>query len=99
MKVNIEIECTPEEARNFMGLPDVERANSIYMDSVVKAMQAASNPSQLREYAETLAPMGQIGLQLFQNFVEAGMRGAGANAGTAARDREASGKAAGEDRN
>jgi hypothetical protein len=23
MKVNIEIDCTPEEARRFMGLPDV----------------------------------------------------------------------------
>ncbi len=23
MKVNIEIDCTPEEARQFMGLPDV----------------------------------------------------------------------------
>lgn len=24
MKVNITIDCTPEEARNFMGLPDVQ---------------------------------------------------------------------------
>lgn len=82
MKVNIEIDCTPEEARSFMGLPDVSRANSVYMDSVVKAMQGASNPDQLREYAETLAPMGQMGMRLFQSFIEAGMRGAsGANPG------------------
>lgn len=78
MKVNIEIDCTPEEARSFMGLPDVSRANSVYMDSVVQAMQGASNPDQLREYAEALAPMGQMGLRMFQSFMEAGMRGAGA---------------------
>ncbi|MEE4153272.1 MAG: DUF6489 family protein [Erythrobacter sp.] len=77
MKVNIEIDCTPEEARSFMGLPDVSKANSVYMDSVVKAMQGASNPDQLREYAETLAPMGQMGLRMFQSFMEAGLRGAG----------------------
>jgi hypothetical protein len=25
MKVHVEIDCTPEEARRFMGLPDVTR--------------------------------------------------------------------------
>ena len=76
MKINVEIECTPEEARNFMGLPDVSKANSIYIDTVSKAMKGASNPDQLKEYAEALAPMGQIGLKLFQSFVEGGMRSA-----------------------
>ncbi|MEO0462584.1 MAG: DUF6489 family protein [Pseudomonadota bacterium] len=77
MKINIEIDCTPEEARNFMGLPDVSKANSIYVDTVSQAMKGASNPDQLREYAETLAPMGQMGLKLFQSFVEGGMRASG----------------------
>lgn len=77
LKINIEIECTPEEARSFMGLPDVTQANSIYMDAMTNAMRGASNPDQLREYAEALAPMGQMGLQMFQSFVEAGMRGTG----------------------
>ena len=70
MKVNIEIDCTPEEARSFMGLPDVEKANAIYVDSVAKAMKGAAGPDQLQEYARQLAPMGQMGLKLFQNFME-----------------------------
>lgn len=77
MKITIEVDCTPEEARNFMGLPDVSQANSLYVDTVAKAMKGATNPDQLREYAENLAPMGQIGLKLFQSFVEGGMRSAG----------------------
>ena len=28
MKVNVEVDCSPEEARKFMGLPDVEKANA-----------------------------------------------------------------------
>lgn len=76
MKINIEIECTPEEARSFMGLPDVTTANNIYVDNIAKAMKGASNPDQLQEYAQALAPMGQVGLKLFQSFVEGGMRGA-----------------------
>ncbi|WP_209349078.1 DUF6489 family protein [Pontixanthobacter sp. CEM42] len=70
MKANIEIECTPEEARSFLGLPDVSKANDIYVDTVSKAMKGVSNPDQLQQFAKQLAPMGQIGFKLFQNFVE-----------------------------
>jgi len=74
MKVNIEIECTPEEARSFMGLPDVSAANSVYVDSIANAMRSAGNPDQMQQYAQALAPMGQAGLKLFQSFVEGGLR-------------------------
>ena len=75
MKVNIEIDCTPEEARAFMGLPDVSKANEMYVDAVAKAMKGVSSPDQLQEYARQLAPMGQAGLKLFQSFMEGGMGG------------------------
>lgn len=78
MKVTIEVDCTPEEARAFMGLPDVSEANAMYVENISKAMQGASSPEQFREFAETLAPMGQLGLKMFQSFVEGGMRGASA---------------------
>ncbi|WP_271079076.1 DUF6489 family protein [Aurantiacibacter sp. MUD61] len=78
MKVNIEIECTPAEAREFMGLPDVEQANRIYIESVTKAMQGATNVEQMEEYAKQLAPMGQMGMQMFQSFVEGVSKSAGA---------------------
>lgn len=76
MKITIEIDCTPEEARNFMGLPDVSAANNVYVDNLTKAMQGVSNPDQLQQYASALAPMGQMGMKLFQNFVESGMKAA-----------------------
>ena len=76
MKVNIEIECTPEEARSFLGLPDVTKANDLYVENITKAMQGVSNPAQMQEYAQALAPMGQVGLKMFQSFVESGMRAA-----------------------
>ena len=74
MKINVEVECTPEEARTFMGLPDVSQANSVYVDNIAKAMKGVSSPDQLQDYAQALAPMGQVGLKLFQSFVEGGMR-------------------------
>lgn len=84
MKITIEIDCTPEEARSFMGLPDVSAANSVYVDNITKAMQGVSSPDQLQQYASALAPMGQVGLKMFQNLVESGMKAAsGASGGSA----------------
>ncbi len=76
MKVNIEIDCSPEEARRFMGLPDVEQANAIYVDTIASAMRGVSNTEQLEQYAKQLAPMGQMGLKMFQNFMEGAARNA-----------------------
>lgn len=74
MKVHIEIDCSPEEARTFMGLPDVGKANDVYVDMMSKAMKGVSNPEQLQDYARQLAPMGQMGLKMFQSFVEGASR-------------------------
>jgi len=53
-----------------MGLPDVEKANSVYVDAIANAMKGVSDKEQLQEYAQQLAPMGQMGLKMFQSFVE-----------------------------
>lgn len=70
MKVHIEIDCTPEEARTFMGLPDVGKANEVYVDLMAKAMKGVGSVDKLQEMANQVAPMGQIGMKLFQNFME-----------------------------
>lgn len=70
MKVQIEIDCTPEEARSFMGLPDVGKANAVYVDMMAGAMKGVSDTDKLQEYARQLAPMGQAGFKLFQSFME-----------------------------
>jgi Family of unknown function (DUF6489) len=61
MKIRVEVECTPEEAREFLGLPDLS-----------KAMKGASSVEQVQDFAKNIAPMGQVGLKLFQQFVESG---------------------------
>lgn len=78
MKINVEVDCTPEEARRFLGLPDVSAANQVYVDAIAKAMKGVTSVDQLQDYARQLAPVGQVGLKLFQQFME---QGAGAMAG------------------
>jgi len=77
MKIHVEIDCTPEEARTFLGLPDVGKANQFYVDAISKAMKGAGSVDQLQEFAKGLAPMGQVGLNLFQQFMEGGGLGGG----------------------
>lgn len=47
MKFNVEVDCTPEEARQFLGLPDVAPMQTALM----QAMQ-----SRLMEFIETGDP-------------------------------------------
>ena len=74
MNMTVEIDCTPEEARRFMGLPDVEKVNTAYIDAVSSAMKGVSSTEQLENYARHLAPMGQFGLKLFQDFMDGAVR-------------------------
>lgn len=39
MKVNVEVDCTPAEAREFLGLPDVRPMQDAMMDQMQKKMQ------------------------------------------------------------
>ncbi|MFC0206231.1 DUF6489 family protein [Novosphingobium soli] len=82
MNVNVEIECSPEEARRFLGLPDVTRANEVYVEALTNAMQGAGNFDQLNELTRQIAPMGQFGLKLFQQFMEGGVAMAMSGSGT-----------------
>ena len=72
MKVNVEIDCSPEEARRFLGFPDVSKANDVYVDAISKAMKGATNIDQLQDFAKQIAPMGQMGVNLFKQFMESG---------------------------
>ncbi|EAQ34391.1 hypothetical protein NB311A_17756 [Nitrobacter sp. Nb-311A] len=38
MKMNIEIECTPLEAREFLGLPDVQPMQNAVMEKIQQKM-------------------------------------------------------------
>jgi hypothetical protein len=73
MKVNVEIDCTPEEARRFLGLPDVNKANDAYVEAMAKAFQGVGSIEQLQEMAKQIAPMGEIGMKIFQQLMQSGM--------------------------
>lgn len=72
MKVNVEVDCTPVEARTFLGLPDVTMVNDAYVEAVMKAMQGVGSLEQMQQLTKQLAPMGEFGMKLFQQFMDVG---------------------------
>jgi uncharacterized protein DUF6489 len=40
MKLNVEIDCTPAEARAFLGLPDVTAVNAHLVEEMTKRLDA-----------------------------------------------------------
>jgi hypothetical protein len=75
MKMNVEVDCTPEEARRFLGLPDVSKANEAYVEAVLKAMQGVGSLEQMQAITRQIAPMGEMGMKFFQQFMDASVLG------------------------
>ncbi len=49
MKINVEVECTPEEARAFLGLPDLRPIQDELLGEMKDRMSAALRASDPQE--------------------------------------------------
>ena len=77
MKIRIDIDCTPEEARTFLGLPDVAPMQEILMDEVQRRTMEnlkAMDPDQL---LKTWLPAGIQGWEQIQKAFWSQLSGAG----------------------
>lgn len=77
MKVTVNVDCTPEEARSFLGLPDLTPVHEKYVSSVLGAMDGAVNLEQMDKMIRAFAPMGDASMRMFQRMMEIGLSGAG----------------------
>ena len=80
MKVTVELDCTPEEARKLMGLPDVGKLNETYVKELSKFLQGASSVEQLQNFTKIITPMGEAGIKMFSSFL-GGAMGASSSSG------------------
>jgi len=77
MKVNVEFDCTPEEARRLMGLPDLTPLHDRYLDKLAQAMEGGAmlKPEMIEPMLRSWAPMGEAGLGFWRKMFEAGAAG------------------------
>lgn len=70
MKVNVEFDCTPEEARRLMGLPDFTPVHEKYIASLMETMDKGVTPELLEQMMRSWAPMGEAGFNAWRKLFE-----------------------------
>lgn len=70
MKINVEVDCTPEEARAAIGLPDLTPVHERYIATLLETMQGNVPPELLESVMRSWAPMGEAGMTLWRNLLE-----------------------------
>ncbi len=68
MKVTIDIDCTPEEARTFLGLPDLKPMQASMMKQLEERMANALSATDPEQLIKTWFPIGIHNLEQVQKF-------------------------------
>ena len=70
MKVTIDIDCTPEEARRFMGLPDLTPVHEAYVEKLKALVGDGATPEMVGEMMKAWGPMSEAGMNLWRQMLE-----------------------------
>lgn len=68
MKITIDIDCTPEEARRFLGLPDVVPMQDALMAQIQERMEANMKAMDPETLFNTWLPASLQGLEGLQKM-------------------------------
>ncbi|MET0373547.1 MAG: DUF6489 family protein [Rhizorhabdus sp.] len=70
MKVTVDVDCTPEEARRFMGLPDMSIVHEAYTDKMKKFVEEGITPDSVEAMMRNWMPMGEAGMNMWRNMFD-----------------------------
>ena len=74
MKINVEVECTPEEARRLMGLPDFTPVHEKYIAMLTDSMEGKIKPEMLEAVMRSWAPMGEAGMNFWRQLFDGSIK-------------------------
>lgn len=81
MQIKVNVDCTPEEARTFLGLPDLKPVQDRYVQGVLDMMNGAANFEQMESMFKSLSPLGDASLKMFNDMMSVGLGAAGGKKG------------------
>lgn len=70
MKVQIEIDCTPEEMRRLIGLPDVSAVHEVYLDQMKDMMAKGLTPDMVDTVMRNWMPGGAAGMDFMRDLMK-----------------------------
>ncbi|HAF41130.1 MAG TPA: hypothetical protein DCG90_05095 [Sphingobium sp.] len=75
MKVTVDVDCTPSEARAFLGLPDVTPIHDKYIKTMLDSFDGVGSVEQMETLFKSFSPLGDAGMRLFQQMMNVGLAG------------------------
>jgi hypothetical protein len=69
MKITVDVDCTPAEARAFMGLPDVSPLNDHLVEEMTKRMDANISALQPEELMKSWFTFGGQAQEQFMKLM------------------------------
>jgi len=73
MKMTIEVDCSPEEARRFLGLPDVAALNEHLVAEMQRRIEANMSMISPDELVKNWMSFGAGAQEQFRKLMEAGL--------------------------
>jgi hypothetical protein len=70
MKFTVDVDCTPEEARRFLGLPDLSSVHQTYVDKLQRMVSDGVTPDMVGDMMKSWGPMTDTGMTLWRNMFE-----------------------------
>lgn len=70
MKISVDIDCTPEEARRLMGLPDLSSIHDLYLERMRKLVEEGAAGDGMTALLQSWAPMGESGMAMWRQILE-----------------------------
>jgi hypothetical protein len=71
MKINVEVSCTPEEARAFFGLPDIKPMQDRIMGQIEERLTSSLNSMNPETVFKTWLPASMQGVEQMQQMQQA----------------------------
>lgn len=68
MKISVDIDCTPEEARTFLGLPDVRPIQEALLKDIQERMSVGLRAMEPDAMMRVWMPSGVPGFEAFQRM-------------------------------
>lgn len=68
MKITVDVDCTPEEARTFLGLPDVKPMQEALMKQIQDQMAANLHAVDPETMLKVWLPAGVAGMEQLQKM-------------------------------
>jgi len=79
MKVTVDVDCTPEEARRFMGLPDMTAVHEAYIEKMKQTIEEGITPATLETMMRNWMPMGEAGMNMWRTMFDQISRAGGSS--------------------